>query len=170
MLQLANLLGFAILTAVLLVGFGWGVVLEPSISLRALAGAVIAASVGLGGLGVLLARRASSRRPPNHLTLTDWGVEFDAPSRRPDLAPAESGGALSWVHVGRVEVQDRFWAMKRARLVGVTFVSREFRRGSVAMTVPRLWPWGICVPYLQPEVADEIVRLAEARFIVSEAG
>lgn len=145
-LQLANLLGFAILTAVLLVGFGWAVVLEPSISLRALAGAVIAASVGLGGLGVLLARRASYRRPPNRLTLTDWGVEFDAPSRRPDLAPAESGGALSWAHVGRVEVQDRFWAMKRAQLVEVTFVSREFRRGSVAMTVPRLWPWGICVP------------------------
>jgi len=60
--------------------------------------------------------------------------------------------------------------MKRAGLVEVTFVSREFRRGPVAMTVPRLWPWGIWIPYLRPEDAERIVRLAGGRFVVSNAG
>jgi hypothetical protein len=167
---MANVLGLAMFTAILLAGFGWAVVFEGSIELRALAAATIAGAFGLGLIRVLWVRRTSARRLPNRLVLSDWGVEFDAPGRRPDLAPAESGGALAWRHVGRVEVENTFWAMRRAGLVEVTFVSREFRRGPVAMTVPRLWPWGICVPYLRPEDADRIVRLSEGRFVVSNPG
>jgi hypothetical protein len=167
--SMANLLGLGLLIVIVLAGFGWAVVIEPSLSLRALAAAVIVGSIGFGGLAVILSRRAAARRPPNRVVVSDWGIEFDAPSRPPDLAPPESGGALSWNHIGRVEIDNTFWAMRRAGLFEVTFYSREFKRGSFGMTIPRAWPRGICVPYLRRDDAQKLASIAQSRNVASES-
>ncbi|HEV2166524.1 MAG TPA: hypothetical protein VGS23_06075 [Thermoplasmata archaeon] len=158
---IVNLAGLAVLTVILLSVFGWAVVREPEASLRALAAASIAGPFVFGALAVLFARRASARRPPNLVRLSDWGVEFDAPPTTPGLAPEESGGAIAWPHVGRVEIQEAARARRRAGLSQVTFYSREFHRRPIAFTVPRFWPWGIRIPYLRREDAEKIIELAE---------
>lgn len=158
----ANLLGFTILAAIVLLGFGWAIFLEPSATLRDLAAATIVAALALGAASVSFAHRSHLRRQPIRALLTDWGVEFDAPTRRPDLQPPESGGALSWEHVGSVEILDGFWAAKWAGAHTVCFLSPEFRREPYpAMTIPRLWPWAICIPYLPSRAAEQMIGLAK---------
>lgn len=87
-------------------------------------------------------------------------MEFDAPPGHPDLAPEEKGGALAWSHIGTVEIRSGFWAEKRAGAVQVVFLAKEFKRGPMAMTIPRHWPWGIVVPYIRKETAEKIVALS----------
>lgn len=168
---LANLLGLTVLAALLSIGFGWAVILEPTLLFRALAAAVIVLPLGFATLSVAIARRTALRRPPNRVVISTWGVEFDAPERRPDLAPPESGGALAWSHIGRAELRNDFWAMKRVGLYEVRFSAREFRRGPHAMAVPTRWPWGIVVPYLRKSDAVALLKLSQERLVdTAESG
>jgi hypothetical protein len=157
--RLRNLVGASIGLLVVTLPLGWLSLEQPLAATRNLGLATVGAFVVLV-VGLLIYSDYRARRAPQyHCILTDWGIEFDAPRGRPDLQPPESGGALRWSSVGEIKV-NTIWFERMYGLADVTLKNVRFQTKGVMMSWPRGEVWGIRVPWLTRQSADELAQLA----------
>jgi hypothetical protein len=156
-LRMRSRVAFGLLSGVIVLTFGSVGLLEPSLSLRAVAIGAIA--VVLGSVAVLMrwSLRAASHARPGILRLTDDGVRFECGGT--DIESTE--GFIPWGEVGKVSLRDR-WDSRRVgvRTLAILCVGRTRHPGTYPG--PREFSDSIRASWLNRAVAETASSRIEA--------